>query len=234
MVDKNYDYAKDLNQDPFDEAGHFDPNAPEGWDGATPTALAEAATAESSYGGPSQNRSVQKGTIIIMLACLLGVGAIYFFSFRNRVEEVSKKDQDVEAQVDKVLARLMDKVEQAKSRKLFEDTQEMVDTFYAYSAKQQVALKELRRDPFILPSRQGPDEGEDLSVIRARQKGEWSKKLANVKLQSVIQGPRGGKCLVNGEVYSREDTLLGQFKIKEINDDSVILIANDFEFVLSM
>ena len=44
MVDKNYDYAKDLNQDPHDEAGHFDPNAPEGWDGATPTELAEAET----------------------------------------------------------------------------------------------------------------------------------------------------------------------------------------------
>ena len=86
----------------------------------------------------------------------------------------------------------------------------------------------------MLPFRQESGEGEDLPAMRARQKGELSKKLANVKLQSVIQGPQGGKCLVNGEVYSREDTLLGQFKIKEINDDSVILMANDFEFVLSM
>jgi len=188
MVDENYNFAKDLNQDPLNEAGHNDPSGEPGWDSATSTELAEAETAESNFGGSSQNRSVQKGTIIIMLACLLGVGAIYFFSFRNKPQEASEKDQEVEAQVDKVLARLSNKVEQAKSQKLFKDTQDMVDTFYAYPAKQQVALKELQRDPFLSPFDTAVDDGEDLSVVRARQKSELSKKLAKVKLQSVIPG----------------------------------------------
>jgi hypothetical protein len=234
MVKDNYDYAQDLNQDPLGATDHGDPGAEDDWAGATPTELAEAETAEGNYGGSSQNRFAQKGTVIIMMACLLGVGAIYFFSFKNQPKEATEKEKEAEVKIDTALARIKSKEEQAKSQALFEKAQEMVETFYTYPAKQQIALKELRRDPFLLPYGTGGDDGEDLSVLRSRQKSELEAKLQHVKLQSIIQGPQGGKCLVNGEVYSAEDTLLKIFKIKEIGDENVILIANDFEFVLSM
>ena len=234
MVDENYNYAQDLNQDPLNDAGQSDPGVDDNWDGATPTELVAAETAEGSYGGSTQNRFIQKGSIIIMLACLLGVGAIYFFSLRNKPQEATENDKEVEAKVDKVLARLTNEDEKKKSRDLFEHTQEMVERFYAYPAKQQVALGELkRRDPFDLPF--AKTDGEiDPGLLRSQQKKELEKRLAGVKLQSIIQGPQRSKCLLNGEVYDRGDTVLTIFEVKEIGEETVILTANDFDFTLSM
>ncbi len=226
--------SQDMNAEAFDET-LSDPRMGNGldpWEGANPTDMIEAETAESNYGvGP--RGSLQRGTIIIMAACILGVAGIFFFGLKNKPKAASAADNEAEAKVDQVLQRLTDNAELTKAQKIFSDTDSMVQTFYDYPSKQQVALEELQRNPFDLPF-EAKDSQDGLDRLRAKRRGELEKQLDKIKLQSIIQGPAGSKCMIGGMVYGKGDTVAGIFQIQDIQGETVTVTAEAFEFTMNM
>lgn len=200
----------------------------------TQSDLVEAETAEAAYDVKGKTNNIQRSTMIIMVTCLLGVGGIYLFSTKNKPSDQPTVDTEIEAKVDVALAKLQDHQAKAKSQKLFKDSEDMVKTFYEYPAKQQVKLDELQRDPFAREVKDAGPIVESDDVIQARLRRKLNEQLVNIKLQSVLQGPSGGRCLINGTVYGLQQIVLDTFTIKDIQDEKVILEAEGLDFELTM
>lgn len=194
--------------------------------------LVEAETAEQTYGSEKNSR-VQKSTVMLMVACVLGVGGIYFFGAHNKSESGPVIDEEVEAKVDVALAKFQNNT--AKSGKnILKDSEAMVKTFYEYSVKQQVGLDDLQRDPFARAAENKGPVVESDDAKQARIRRLLNEKLIDVKLQSILQGPNGGRCLVNGEVYGQGQIVRNVFTVKEITSDQVVLEAKGLTFTLKM
>jgi hypothetical protein len=151
-------------------------------------------------------------------------------------QKASVQQQDAEAKIDKALSKLVDKKEQKKSRKVSEDTEKMIQAFYAYQTKQQVPLKDLKRNPFslALPKDDKAKDVDEAKKQRDKLQVELSKKLGELKLKSVLQGPRGAQCLINGEIYGEGEKVADTFVIKSISKEKVVLAAHNMDFILQM
>ncbi|KPK77216.1 MAG: hypothetical protein AMJ79_04015 [Phycisphaerae bacterium SM23_30] len=223
--DSYYDKASD--EQPMSE----NPN----WAEATESELAAAEATEEEYAGPKRN-FLNRGTLIIMASCLAGVAAIYLLGLRQQPQEASADEKTAEAQVDAALAKLMDHKEQTKAQELFKDADEMVQVFYDYPTKQQVALKELQRDPFsrmLAEDTKAKDE-EDALKRQEKLRQELRKKAEDLVLQSVLRRAGGSQCMINGRVYREGDEAAGAFVVKAIKDGSVVLTADGMEFEVRM
>lgn len=207
------------------------------WDDATDSEMASAKTAEEGYSLESGKKSLNRGAILFIASCVICVGGLYLFHLRQKPQEASAQQQEDEAKLDSALNKLIDKKEKEKSRKLFKDTEEMVQAFYEYPAKQQVALKELQRNPFssMLANDEKAVTIDDAKERREQLRSELAKKVKDLRLQSVLQGPRGFLCSINGTSYVEGQKVENtSFVIKSISDEKVILTASDMEFSLEM
>jgi hypothetical protein len=206
------------------------------WDDVSDSEMAAARTAEESYALEGGKKRLNRGAIIFMASCVICIGGFYLFHLKQKPQKASAQQQEVEEKLDKALNKLVDKKEQEKSRKLFEDTEEMVQAFYEYPAKQQVALKELQRNPFSSMLAKD-DEATDVDDAKERQEKlrvELTKKVGGLQLQSVLQGPRGAQCLINGDVYGEGEKVAETFVIKSISEGKVVLVAQEMDFTLQM
>lgn len=195
--------------------------------------LAGAETAESAYAMPGKRR-VNRGTFFLLATCLLGVGAVY--TLRHRPAQVSAEQEQVEARLDSALQKLVNKSEKEKAQKLFQDTDQMVQAFYDYPAKQQVAVEELQRDPFswLLAKDEEARDADDALQRQEELRKEMAKLIENMQLQSVLQGARGAQCLIDGEVFAEGDTVADRLVVSKIGRESVLLTAGELEFTLTM
>jgi hypothetical protein len=207
----------------------------ETWDQASPSEMAEAETAESSY-GVTKKHTLNKGTMILLAACVIGVGSMYLLKLRHTPKPVSAEDKAVQAQVDQALQKMVDPKEQEKAKKLFNDTQQMVQTFYEYPSKQQISLSDLQRDPFSRDFAVDNTAKNEAEAARQRERlaKDLSKRAETLKLQSVLQGAGGAKCLISGEVYGVGQTVAGKYVVKSISDGMVVLTAENMDFTLKM
>ena len=223
-----------MNFDLQHEDGHVG-NTDEQWSPPTDSELVAAETAEADYSVPGAKR-FNRNSVIFALTCLIGIGGVYLYSLRQRPSQASAQVKEVENRVDKALARLVDENQKQQSRALFEDTNEMIKTFYEYPTKQQVALQELQRNPFsrLLAQDEGADNIEDAQRRRDALRRELTAKLEDFKLQSVLQGPRGATCLINGEIYSPGSRLGEDFTVKTIKPNSIVVAGHEMEFTLDM
>ncbi|MBN2377924.1 MAG: hypothetical protein JXD22_16115 [Sedimentisphaerales bacterium] len=209
----------------------------EQWSGADVSAseMAAAESAEQQYRVANKN-NVNRSAVILLMTCLMGVGAIYLFGLRNKPKEATAQEQEVEAKVDQVLAKLVDQQKKDEARKMFQDTDNMVQVFYDYPAKQQVEVEELQRNPFsrMLAKDEGANDVDEALKRREQLRIELSEKSAKFVLQSVLQGKKGAKCLIDGNIYSEGDLIDSVFKVKKVNNESVILTAEEMDFVVQM
>ena len=212
-------------------------NEAEQWSGSDVSAseMAAAESAEQQYSVANKN-NVNRSAVILLMTCLMGVGAIYLFGLRNKPKEATAQEQEVEAKVDQVLAKLGNQQKKNEARKMFQDTDNMVQVFYDYPAKQQVEVAELQRNPFsrMLAKDEGANDVDEALKRREQLRKELSEKSSKFVLQSVLQGNKGAKCLIDGNVYSEGETIDGVFKIKKIQSESVILTAQEMDFVVQM
>jgi Tfp pilus assembly protein PilP len=205
------------------------------WEQAMPSEMAEAETAEASYGIPKK-QALNKGTMILLAACVIGLGSMYLLKLRHAPKPASAEDKAVQAQVDQALQKMIDPKEQEKAKKLFNDTQQMVQTFYEYPSKQQISLSDLQRDPFSRDFAVDNTAKNEAEAARQRDRmaKDLGKRAETLKLQSVLQGAGGAKCLISGEVYGVGQTVAGKYVVKSIGDGVVVLTAENLDFTLKM
>jgi hypothetical protein len=201
----------------------------------TPAMKAVPIRDDESDGIDDRSR-MHKATIMLLVACVLGVGAMYLIKMKKKTAAPSEQQKTLEMQVDLALQKLTNQDEQVKTKQMFRDSQEMIQLFYGYPASQQVSLKELQRNPFARQTTAQPvvkasgDDAKQLEKIRK----ELDKKFGTLKLQSVIQMTDGSKCLINGLIYSQGQVIADIFTIASINEKSVVLSAGQTEYVLKM
>jgi mannitol-specific phosphotransferase system IIBC component len=154
---------------------------------------------------------------------------VFMFSRHQKPPEVTVEEKAAETQVDTALAKLVEMNENDKSKDLFKNVDTMVQTFYDYPSNQQVAADDLQKNPFsryIIDA----DAGQGSSKARAELEKELRKKFNQLKLQTVA----GSKCVISSEVVGEGQKVADTFLVKTISTDSVVLVAEDIEFVLQM
>ncbi|MBN2130469.1 MAG: hypothetical protein JW741_13295 [Sedimentisphaerales bacterium] len=219
---------------PNDENFEASDAGQQSWDPPTDSELAAAETAEAGYA--TQSNKFNRTAIIFAASCVIGLGGIYLFSLRQKPPAANAGVQEAEQRVDQALARFVNQEEKNDAQSFFNDAQELERTFNDYPTKQQVALQELQRNPFsrLLASDEEADTVDEALKRREELRAELSKTLTEFSLQSVLQGPRGATCLINGEVYRIGDIMADVFTVKTIQPNRVVLTAHEMEFSLVM
>jgi len=207
------------------------------WGNTLPSDLSMGDITESEFGSKKKT-NLNKGTIFLLVTCAVGVGVMYLFGIKQKPKEATAEEKAIEAQVDEALKKLVNKEEQDQAKNLFKDTTEMVQAFYEYPAKQQVAVDELQKNPFCHAAEKKEETGKVDEKALQREKErllrEAQTKLGQLKLQSILKGTKGATCLINGEIYKAGQPVGEIFTIKAIEDNKVILVASDTEFALEI
>ena len=99
------------------------------WDDASDSEMAAARSAEESYSLEGGKKRLNRGAIIFMASCVICVGGFYLFHLKQKPQKASAQQQEDEAKVDKAFSKLLNEKEKEKSRKVFEDTEEMESVF---------------------------------------------------------------------------------------------------------
>ncbi|MCK4627915.1 MAG: hypothetical protein KAT56_02865, partial [Sedimentisphaerales bacterium] len=107
------------------------------WNTAGPETYSETEAMDSTY---SVSTDSHNHTAMILLGvCILSMLGVYLFGLRQQPQEATAEEKAIEAQVDTALAKLVNVDRKAQAEKLFKDTENMVQMFYEYPSKQQVA-----------------------------------------------------------------------------------------------
>ena len=120
---------------------------------------------------------------------------------------------------------------------LFQDADQVVSLFANDPVKSQIAVEELRKNPFAMASA-AVEEKDAPPDVASQQRQERLRKLqdelARLKLQSVLAGAKSSLAVVNGEVVRKGDTI-GSFTVQEVVSGGVKLAADgqSFELVLA-
>ncbi len=201
------------------------------WNAFDPPSVSESDNGEEFY---YEEKSSRKKFLILPAVCLVAIAGIYFFGIKNGSKVASAAEKTLETQVDKALTRLTGNL---SSRKLVTDAEQMIRAFNSFPVNQQVNSDELQKNPFTLDSQgaviadpvesqpQGPTKEEIRKALQSR--------IASLALQSVIVTQKGGTCMIDGEIY-RPGQTVGEFTIKEIRTNLVVLQSGDETFSLSM
>jgi len=173
--------------------------------------------------------------MILLGVCILSMLGVYLFGLRQKPQEASAEEIAIEVQVDTALAKLVSVDRKAQAEKLFKDTENMVQAFYEYPSKQQVAAGDLNKNPFYCFGTEADNkDDDDKDKTRAQLEKELRRKITQLELQSVLQSTGGAKCLINGEIFATGQKVIDTFNVRSISSDSVVLTAGEHEFVLQM
>ena len=182
------------------------------------------------YGKEAKNR-IKRNTLSLLAVCAVSVGGIFLFGLRHQPKDASAEEQAIEQQVDMALAKLVGTKQQADE--MIKNTETMVDTFYELPTKQQVSANELQTDPFWLKTAKFNDD-EMAYDDTAAKKEKLKNKVEQLSLQSVVSNPVNAICQIDNDIFRIGDPVAGDFVIKAIKQNYVVLTANDMEFILEM
>ena len=172
------------------------------------------------------------GILMLLAVCAVGILGVYLMGTQQKIEP-NEEEQAVESRVDVILAKLG----KGNSSTDFNNTTKLVQTFYDYPLNQQVALDELKRNPF---SRVTNGETVETPVEKKAAKkkvdikAELQKKIEKFQLQAVIQASGGAKCMINGEVLDLGQSVGEEFTIAQISSGSVSLESQGHTFKLEI
>jgi hypothetical protein len=217
----------DVNDDIQNDQSSETPN----WNTAGSETFSQNEAMEPYASTDSHNHTA----MILLGVCILSMLGVYLFGLRQKPQEASAEEKAIEAQVDTALAKLVSADRKAQAEKLFKDTENMVQAFYEYPAKQQVAADDLNKNPFYCFGTEADNkDADDKNKTKAQLEKELRRKVALLELQSVLQSTGGSKCLINGEIFATGQKVIDTFNIQSISPDSVVLMAGEHEFVLQM
>ena len=173
------------------------------------------------------NKSLNRTTIGLFSICIIAVVAIFLISRGQKPEPISEEEKAKSAALDMALAKLTSQAKEQTPQSL--DAENMVEVFYNYPTNTQVSADELQRNPFM----RDEDAPDETVVVVEKNKGPdldaLQKKLKELHLQSL----GGTICLINNNVLTEGDKV-SDFVIKKIEDNQVILTAENIDFSLKL
>lgn len=190
---------------------------------------------DHGFGGTGRSAG-SRNTVALVLACLLGFGAIGLFAMRHRPADASAQ-VEAAAQLDRVLAKIG--ADRAPGRLADEIavTDALIQGFYDYPSNRQVPLDSLDRNPYLATAALRlvqASTSKEKATKKASQVKELGDVYAQLRLTSVVQGENDSHCMINGEVFRPGDSIANVFMVDEIGRDEVVLMAQDARFVLQI
>lgn len=183
---------------------------------------------------------VLRDNIVLVLLFAAGVGGVFVLSLHKNPPLVNQDQKKVEAQVDAAILRLNST---DASTIAGQSSQKVLDDFDKRSTMPQIALKDLKKNPymFVSPRLAGAisPAGGDAPAVDLEQKArEQSLEKVNetfrqMRLQSVMMGRDGATAIVSNNLLTVGQQFQG-FTVKSITARSVVLAWHEREFILSM
>jgi len=172
----------------------------------------------------TRDKKVRKTTML--LAVFFGLGLICLWLASTTTEE---------SRIEMAMTRLFG----ARSE-MFCRMDEIINKFYEFSDVQQVLTNELVKNPFelrVLLARikKGLEQTPPQYDPELMRRHELMQQAEAMRLLSIIKSDRGNGCMIDvaGKIL-REGDAIKDFKIHQIGDDFVKLMAGDLEVILKL
>ena len=120
--------------------------------------------------------------------------------------------------------------------KMLKNTEKVVQQFLAYPAVTQVALADLKTNPFRQTAVKAKADGVDENVVAKQREAEKQAALSAVRtlnLQSVLVSDKNRSCMINNAMYL-EGQQVDTFAIERITAASVVVRRGAYRFELQM
>lgn len=195
------------------------------------------------------SKLLNQGTLLIV--GLFVIGAVSLFAMRVGQADITGRivSQDIEAKIEQALIKLSrpdaldkgDALAPGNMDKTLSDMDQFVEMFVHDSTEQQVPLRYVKKNPFVLPvykSSQPEVAGRDPSEEekerqRQARKTQLEMELGGLELRSVLQSA-GNPIAIIGEGFYQQGQSVGSFTITQIDQLSVMLTSEGYEFKLEM
>jgi len=176
---------------------------------------------EQEYLVPAEHgRNLRRSTI--MLTILFSVGILCLWGMIKKTGPKQAAASTEEAQIEEAIAQLTGIKTEMNSR-----MDEVVDKFYQFSNVEQVAVDELKKNPFLYDFAFEAEEDElnKYSVDREMLRQELQAKISVMRLWSIMESPQGRCCMIDDEVLGEGD---------KIQDLTITMIGENFIELSSM
>ncbi|MBN2064459.1 MAG: hypothetical protein JW745_06630 [Sedimentisphaerales bacterium] len=197
---------------------------------ATPATAETQEPADDDMSYAISSKSSSRNTYILLTVCVLAIVGVWLAGLAHKTpadEQDSKSDKV--SKLDIALAKLVGVKNTA-------DSELLVNAFYELPGGKQVKLDELNKNPFVLQEKiKEESQQDDLNIAqKVLREKQLNSEAGSLKLNSIMKGPNGNFCMINGEIYKVGDKVTDSFKIKQIEMNKVVLEADDYTCQLEL
>jgi len=178
-------------------------------------------------------KNVKQTTIILMVLFTIGAGCLWFMIKKTAPDEAQAAAQTEELQIETAIAQIT-----GIKAEMNQDLGKIVEKFNKYSDVDQVAVNELKKNPFKQEFNIdiSNDTGQEEAFNRNRMaaiRNKVTNEASQLKLQSLMANGSNPCCMVNDKLYNVGDKI-GEFEVVAIHDQSLDLISNGIKVSLRM
>ncbi len=176
------------------------------------------------------SKSSNRNTYILLTVCVLAIVGVWLAGLAHKKSaDQSDSKSDKVNKLDIALAKLVGVKNTA-------DSELLVNAFYELPGGKQVKLDELNKNPFVLQEKIKEETQQDELPIAQKilREKQLNSEAGALKLNSIMKGPKGNYCMINGEIYKTGDKVTESFTIKKIEINKVILEADDYTCQLEL
>ena len=181
----------------------------------------------------NSGKNVKQTTIILMVLFTIGACCLWFMIKKTAPDVAEAATNTEELKIESAIAKITGiKTEMNK------DMGQIVEKFNQFSTVDQVAVSELKKNPFrqefkieVADNSGSDDQSNQRRAAAARDK--VSKEASELKLQSLMANGSQPCCMVNDKLYSVGDEI-GNFKVVAIHEQSLDLISDGVNVTIRM
>jgi hypothetical protein len=178
-----------------------------------------------------------RGSQVLIGLIGLGLAGTYFMYIKTGPQKATAAQQQAIAANKEVNDFLNGGPSNVKNmEKMLRNTEKVIQQFLAYPAVTQVALADLKTNPFRQSTDSAKPEGIDGALAAKQKEAERHAALTAVRglnLQSVLVSDRNRSCMINNALYL-EGQQVENFTIERISANSVIVRREAYRFELHM
>jgi hypothetical protein len=177
-----------------------------------------------------------RGSQVLFGLIGLGLAGTYFMYVKTGPQNAAAAPQVQQAHKDVSSFLSAGPANVKTMEKMLRNTEKVIQQFLAYPAVTQVALEDLKTNPFLQAI--ATAKPEEVSEAAAAKQKEAERQAAltavrSLNLQSVLVSERNRSCMVNNALYL-EGQQVDQFTIEKIAPGSVVVRRGAYRFELQM
>jgi hypothetical protein len=183
----------------------------------------------------SHEKSVKKGTIVLVIVFCVSLACLWFMIKKTTPQTAAAKTASEDnMQIEKAIAKIV-----GTKAEFFKGIDNVVGKFNEFSSVMQIRVGELRKNPFELQkfsTTSMPADQSEAEFAMEREKSlkfELEKEATGMQLLSIMSSPSGSCCMINDKILKKDDMIDG-WKVVAITKTSVVLSAQGMQKTLVM